>query len=112
MSSEYLNLKRIEENMVKQKKFGEAHQIQQKALELEAEEIKKHMQQRQKKMVQQEAKLISQQKIVINSLKKKCEAAEFEEFRQFEEELRQAQMRFANMKNEVQNHQNIEVAKM
>ena len=51
MSSEYLNLKRIEENMVKQKKFGEAHQIQQKALELEAEEIKKHMQQRQKKMV-------------------------------------------------------------
>lgn len=28
MSAEYLNLKRIEENMVKQKKFGEAHQIQ------------------------------------------------------------------------------------
>lgn len=46
MSSEYLNLKRIEENMVKQKKFGEAHQIQQKALELEAEELKKHMQSR------------------------------------------------------------------
>lgn len=62
--------------------------------------------------MQQEAKLIHQQQIVINSLKKKCEAAEFEEFRQFEEELRQAQMRFSNMKNEVQNHQNIEVAKM
>ena len=48
----------------------------------------------------------------MNSLKKKCEAAEFEEFRGFEEELRKAQMRFQNMKNEVQNHQNIEVAKM
>lgn len=60
MSSEYLNLKRIEENMVKQKKFGEAHQIQQKALQLEEEEIQKHLQWRQKKIVQEEQKLIQQ----------------------------------------------------
>jgi len=39
MSSEYLNLKKIEENMVKQKKFGEAHQIQQTALAMEEEEL-------------------------------------------------------------------------
>jgi hypothetical protein len=90
MSSEYLNLKKIEENMVKQKKFAEAHQIQQKALQLEQEEIEKHLQLRQKKIVQSEQKLMHQQTIALNSLKKKCEAHEFEEFRSFEEELRQA----------------------
>lgn len=49
---------------------------------------------------------------MIASLKKKFEASEFEEFRAFEEEMRQAQARYQNMKNDVQNHQNKEVSKM
>jgi len=112
MSSEYLNLKKIEENMVKQKKFGEAHQIQQTALSMEDEEVQKHLHWRQKKIIQEEQHLIQQQTMIIASLKKKHEASEFEEFREFEEEMRQAQNRYQNMRNDVQNHQNKEVAKM
>ena len=112
MSSEYLNLKKIEENMVKQKKFGEAHQIQQQAIQLEKEELQKHLQWRQKKIVTEQQKLMQQQNVVIASMRKKFEAQEFEEYRSFEEEMRTAQARYQNMKNDVQNHQNKEVAKM
>lgn len=50
--------------------------------------------------------------MIVASLRKKHEAQEFEEFRAFEEEMRTAQARYQNMKNDVQNHQNKEVARM
>lgn len=45
-------------------------------------------------------------------MRKKHEAGEFEQFRAFEEEMKQAQARYVNMRHDVENHQNKEVAKM
>lgn len=62
--------------------------------------------------MQEQQKLIQQQNVIIASMRKKFEAQEFEEFRAFEDEMRTAQARYQNMKNDVQNHQNKEVARM
>ena len=66
----------------------------------------------EKKLMQEEGQLIHQQGLVLSSLKKKCEASENEDLRNFDEEMRMAQARYTNMKNDVGNHQNKEVAKM
>lgn len=50
----------------------------------------RHMQWKQKKIVSEEQKLIQQQGVISASMRKKQEAAEFESFRAFEEEMKQA----------------------
>lgn len=57
-SSELLNLKKIQDGLVRQKEYAEAHKVQQKIFELEKEEQEKYQQVRQKKIVAAETLLI------------------------------------------------------
>lgn len=51
-------MQKIQENLAKQKKYQEAHQIQISCQELEAEEREKYMKERSKKIIAHESKLI------------------------------------------------------
>ena len=57
-SSELLNLKKIQDQLARQKEYGEAHKVQQKVAELEREEQEKYLQVRMKKIVAQETLMI------------------------------------------------------
>ncbi len=70
-SSELLNLRRICDQLARQREYADAHQIQLKANKLEKEEQDRYEQMRQKQMVSAEAKLIQQQQNQMNALRKK-----------------------------------------
>ena len=57
-SSELLNLKKIQDQLARQREYAEAHKVQQKIVELEREEQEKYVQVRNKKIVAQETALI------------------------------------------------------
>ena len=57
-SAELLNQQRIQENLAKQKKYQEAHQIQIQCQEMEANEREAYMLNRHKKIIAAEAALI------------------------------------------------------
>lgn len=57
-SSELLNLKKIVDQLVRQKEYGEAHKVQQKIIQLERDEHEKYQQVRVKKIVAAETLLI------------------------------------------------------
>lgn len=60
-SSDLLNMQKIQDNLAKQKNYQEAHQIQTRCQELEAEEREAYMKERSKKIIAHEAKLIQKQ---------------------------------------------------
>lgn len=57
-SAELLNLRKIQQNLAKQKDYQEAHQVQQKANQVEEQERQKYMDERHKKILAAEAKLM------------------------------------------------------
>ena len=57
-SAELLNMRKIQTNLAKQKNYQEAHQVQQRANEVEEKERQAHMENRHKKILAAEAKLM------------------------------------------------------
>ena len=60
-SPELLNMRKIQENLAKQKEYAEAHKVQARVQHLEREEEAKHLQTRQRKIAAAEAKLMQKQ---------------------------------------------------
>ena len=63
MSSELLNLKKIQENLAKRSEYIEAHKVQVETQVKEQKEMEKFMFERQKKIVTLEANLIKNQSV-------------------------------------------------
>ena len=107
-SSELLNLRRIQDQLARQREYADAHQIQLKAQELEKQEMDKHIQLRQKKMVSAEAKLIQQQQNQMHALRKKQDNLIREMTRLREREHEQMLQRYQNVKKELESQQNLD----
>ena len=60
-SPELLNMRKIQENLAKQKEYAEAHKVQARVQQLEREEEAKHLQTRQRKIAAAETKLMQKQ---------------------------------------------------
>jgi hypothetical protein len=79
-SSEFLNLKRIQETLVRNKEYKEAHAIQQKMIELEENEKLTWGEDRQAKIQQNLASLAKRQENEISSFRQKAKNG-FEELK-------------------------------
>jgi len=106
-----LNQQSIQQSLAKQKKYQEAHEIQQICLDLEAKEREKYMQERSKKIIAAEGKLIQKQQNEMNALKKKLEANLNERLKLRETEHNKLLQRYQNVKKEIENQQNLERVK-
>ena len=69
-----LNLRRIQEQNAKQKKYQDAHQVQVRAQELEEKEREQYMIDVHKKILASEANMMAKQANEMAALKKKLEA--------------------------------------
>mmetsp|Transcript_35739 Transcript_35739/g.54701 ORF Transcript_35739/g.54701 Transcript_35739/m.54701 type:complete len:218 (+) Transcript_35739:171-824(+) len=107
-SSELLNQQKIQASLAKQKKYAEAHQVQIRCQEMEAEEREKYMKDRHKKIIAAEAKLIQKQQNEMNALKKKLEGNLNERLKLRETEHNKLLQRYQNVKKEIENQQNLE----
>jgi len=66
-------MRKIQTNLAKQKDYQEAHQVQQRANEIEEKERVAHMDGRHKKILAAEAKLMQKQSVEMGGLTKKLE---------------------------------------
>jgi restriction endonuclease len=98
----------IQQGFAKQKKYAEAHQVQQVCQNLEIVEREKYMKDRHKKIIAAEAKLIQKQQLEMNALKKKLEGNLNERLKLRENEHNKLLQRYQNVKKEIENQQNLE----
>jgi hypothetical protein len=73
-SAELLNLRKIQEQMARQKNYQQAHQVQVRAQELEEKEREQYMVDVHKKILASEANLMQKQGNEMAALKKRLEA--------------------------------------
>lgn len=100
-SSETLNLKRIQETLVRNKEYKEAHAVQQKIAELEEEEKKTWGQERDAKIRQNMAALSKKQENEVFSFKKRAKS-EFEEMKkQRAAKLESLIKKYQNLRKEI-----------
>ena len=111
-SSELLNLKKIQDGLVRQKEYAEAHKVQQKIFELEKEEQEKYQQVRQKKIVAAETLLIQKQQQQMNALRKKVEGGLAGDRTGREQQHEKMLQRYQNVKKELETQQNLERIKL
>ena len=110
-SAELLNLRKIQNNLAKQKNYQEAHVVQAKASDLEDKERSQFMIDVHKKILASEAHLMSKQTNEMNALKKKLEGRMNERLKVREVEHNKILQRYQNVKKEIENQQNIERVK-
>ncbi|CDW84238.1 UNKNOWN [Stylonychia lemnae] len=111
-SSELLNLRKIQDQLARQKEYAEAHKVQAKILELERIEQDKYNGARNKKIVAAETTLIQKQQIQMNALRKKCEGQMAEDRKLREQQQEKMLQRYMNIKKELENAQNLERIKL
>lgn len=111
-SSELLNLRQIQRNLAKQKNYAEAHQVQQRANEMEERERVTHLENRQKKIQSSEQKLLQKQQIEMNALRKKLEARMNEQLMLREQEHNKILQSYENSKKQIENQQKLERNKL
>jgi hypothetical protein len=78
-SSDVLNLKKIEENLARQKEYLEAHKVQQKCFEKEREETEKWGVVREQKIKNQLNQLLQKQQQELSALRKRIASAQEEQ---------------------------------
>lgn len=110
-SSVLLDQQKVQANLAKQKKYQEAHDVQQKCQQLEATEREKYMKERHQKIIASEAKLIQKQQNEMNALKKKLEGNLNERLKLREVEHNKLLQRYQNVKKEIENQQKQEMNK-
>ncbi|CDW87163.1 UNKNOWN [Stylonychia lemnae] len=111
-SSELLNLKKIQDQLAKQKEYGEAHKVQQKIIELSKEEEEKYSQVRQKKIVAAETLMIQKQQQQMNALRKKCDNSMSEDRKLREQQHEKMLQKYSNVKREIESQQSLERIKL
>eukprot|EP00347_Sterkiella_histriomuscorum_P006204 403353664 len=107
-SSELLNLKKIQDQLARQKEYAEAHKVQAKIIDLEKEEQLKYEQVREKKIVAAETLLIQKQQQQMHALRKKCENSLNEDRNLRDDQHMKMLQRYQNVKREQENQQNLE----
>eukprot|EP01017_Pseudomicrothorax_dubius_P018650 TRINITY_DN2059_c0_g1_i1.p1 TRINITY_DN2059_c0_g1~~TRINITY_DN2059_c0_g1_i1.p1 ORF type:complete len:293 (-),score=108.02 TRINITY_DN2059_c0_g1_i1:139-1017(-) len=111
-SSELLNLRKIEENLARQKDYVEAHKVQQKCLEMEREELAKWLAVRESKIRGQVQLLATKQAQEINALRKRVNTAQEEQRKARSLELERLIQKYHNIKNELEIQQQMEALKL
>lgn len=111
-SAELLNMRKIQTNLAKQKDYQEAHQVQQRANEVEEKERQLHMEGRHKKILAAEAKLMQKQQNEMNALRKKLENKMNEYLKKREQEHNQILQAYENSKKQIENQQTLERNKL
>ena len=96
-------MRKIQTNLAKQKDYQEAHQVQQRANELEEKERQQHMENRHKKILAAEAKLMQKQQNEMNALRKKLEGKMNERLKLREVEHNEILQRYENAKKQLEN---------
>lgn len=97
-STELLNQRKIQQNLAKQKNYQEAHEVQQKANQMEELESQKHTETRHKKILSAEAKLMQKQQNEMGALRKKLENKMNEYLKKREQEHNQILQNYENSK--------------
>ena len=100
-SSEFLNLKRIQETLVRNKEYKEAHAIQQKMIELEEKEKLTWGEDRSSKIAQSLASLGKKHENEINSFKQKAKNGYEEKKKQRASNLESLVKKYQNLRKEI-----------
>ena len=108
----YLNQKRVQQSLVRQKNYQEAHFVQQRMMQMEAEE-QAHWGDARSKQIQQNLNTIrKQQALEMKSLEKKVQTG-FNELKKTKaREMETLIRRYQNLKRELANYQKIEVNRL
>mmetsp|Transcript_25347 Transcript_25347/g.22386 ORF Transcript_25347/g.22386 Transcript_25347/m.22386 type:complete len:292 (+) Transcript_25347:23-898(+) len=111
-SAELLNMRRIQENLAKQKEYIEAHKVQQKCYQLEKQEADKWQNNRESKMKHQRSQLQTRQDNELNALRKRIIAGQEEQRKARSIELQRLLQKYQNVKKELENQQQIELLRV
>jgi hypothetical protein len=104
-SGELLNMIKIQEGLIKQQDYGEAHKVQKRINNLSRTENQLWDQERKKKIIQQETHLNRKQENELNALQIRVNRAEDEMKVQRVGELESLLQKYQNAKKELQNYQ-------
>ena len=110
-SGEILNLLKIQDGLIKQQDYGEAHKVQQRIQQLSRTENQAWDKERKRKIMQQESHLDKKQDIELNSLKKRLSSIEDEMKIIRIAELESLLQKYQNAKKDLQNYQIQEINK-
>ena len=111
-ASGYLNNKRVQESLVRQKNYKDAHFVQQKMVDMEAEEQAHWGESRLRQIEQFMNILKKQQAAEMRGLEKKVQTG-FSELKKMKAKAMEALIRrYQNLKKELANHQKIEKNKL
>ena len=111
-ATDYLNAKRIQESLVRQRNYHEAHKIQQVMMQLEAEE-QTHWGDTRKSKIEQALRTVqAQQEAEMQGFKKKAKTGLDELKKEKAVEMEKQLRRFQNLKNELETYQRIEQNKL
>lgn len=111
-AADYLNAKRIQQTLIKQRNYNEAHKIQKHMRELEAEEQVYWGESRKNKIEQALRNLQAQQEAEMSGLKKKLNRGLEELNKDKARELETLLRRYQNLKKEMETYQRIEQNKL
>ena len=104
-SSEILNMIKIQEGLIKQQDYGEAHKVQQRINQLTRNENINWDKERKRKIMQQESHLDKKHDIELSALKKRLNSIEDEMKVIRIAELENLLQKYQNAKKELQNYQ-------
>lgn len=104
-SGELLNMIKIQEGLIKQQDYGEAHKVQQRINLLTRSENISWDKERKRKIMQQESHLDKKQEIELNALKKRLKTIEDEMNVTRVAELESLLQKYQNAKKDLQNIQ-------
>lgn len=107
-----LNLKQVQQNLVKQKNFVEANETKAQILALEAEEADKWAKKRAEKISVQEAQLIQKHKKEREAHEKRVQSAFNELNIERNKEISRLTQNYQNLKNQMSNAQKIDIVKI
>ena len=104
-SGELLNMIKIQEGLIKQQDYGEAHKVQQRINLLTRSENSTWDKERKRKIMQQESHLDKKQEVELNALKKRLKTLEDEMNVARIAELESLLQKYQNAKKDLQNYQ-------
>lgn len=111
-SSELLNLRKIEQQLAKQKEYIEAYQVQQKCLHLEKNENEKWSDVRKQKIKNNLQQLKLKQQNELAAIRQKIDVGKEEQVKARSSELERLFQKYQNVKEELERQQFNEIKKL
>ncbi|EAR82697.2 hypothetical protein TTHERM_01093630 (macronuclear) [Tetrahymena thermophila SB210] len=111
-SKEILNLRFVLENLIKCKKYGEAHEVKERLAKLEKQEEEKWVKVHEQKIEKKREQIVLKQKQEMEALQVRLENSLQEKIKIRTLELEKLLQKFQNMKNELEVKQNQELSKL